>query len=115
VPRAGAAERDAALVFRFGDEGGVAARLFLDGLAAGPLSWDRVADGGEEPGSYARGDSVAVRLPLGRVPRDARGEVVWRVEFERAGRVEERAPRDGSFRITWAGADSAAASERGRA
>jgi alpha-amylase/alpha-mannosidase (GH57 family) len=116
VPRPGAAGRDAALVFRFGEEGAVAARLFLDGLAAGPLSWDRGgAGGGEEPGSYARGDSVAVQIPLGRVPRDAKGEVVWRVELEHAGRAEERAPRDGWFRTRWTGADSAAASERGHA
>jgi hypothetical protein len=93
-----------ALVFRFGD-GGEAARVPLEGPDEGTLAWDGAPGGGaageRDRGSYTRGGgAIAVRIPLALVRMDAGGAagVAWRLEVERGGKVEERAPREGSFR-----------------
>jgi hypothetical protein len=93
----GASRNGAVLVLRFGEDGSLAARLPLDGPDSGPLGWEgpQTGAGGGEPGSYARGAWLEAMIPLGRIPRDGRGGVVWRVELERGGKVEERAPREG--------------------
>jgi alpha-amylase/alpha-mannosidase (GH57 family) len=96
----GASRKGAALVIRFGEDGALAARLPLDGPEAGPLAWEGPGSGtgGEETGGYSGGEWIAAQIPLRRIPRDGRGEALWRVEVERGGKVEERVPREGWFR-----------------
>ena len=90
---------DASMVLRCGDAAWVSARVPFDGATEGPLVW--VGPGGaaaEEGGSYVRGDAVEARIPLARCLTAGSLDVIWRVEIERKGSVEESVPGDGWFR-----------------
>lgn len=79
------------LVFRIGAHAALGIDLARAG--GGPLDWERGAPA--DPGSWERGEAIDVRIPLAVVP--AGGDRSWSLEVERAGVVEERAPREGSF------------------
>ncbi|TMQ59776.1 MAG: glycoside hydrolase [Candidatus Eisenbacteria bacterium] len=97
----GESRAKSAILLRFTLPRTAEGRVPLDGDSRGALQWipagaDRTPDG-EDPGEYAIGEVIEIRVPFRRLEAPAGTAVHWRVALEQSGQTMEVIPRLGEF------------------
>jgi alpha-amylase/alpha-mannosidase (GH57 family) len=71
------------------------ARAPLDRAPRGKLEWDGAS--GEDPGEYAAGSVVEIRVPLARLAAAPGTVLRWSIQLEESGEITEIVPRSGEL------------------
>jgi alpha-amylase/alpha-mannosidase (GH57 family) len=87
-------DRARAILLKFQAPREAEARARLSGETMGPLAW---TDGSGDPGEFAAGDLIEIRVPLARLLAGPETVLRWSVALEESGAIAETVPRTGQL------------------